>query len=101
MDNLLALGLTIILVLQVLPYVLGYFSPALRRRFDTRMARMRALLDVAGGTLMVILVGILVWQREWLPAVLLGALSIPSWMGLMDGFRVLVRTSPPNVKRKT
>ncbi len=92
MDNILALGLTISLVLRVLPYVLGWLSPSLRRIIDRRIVRFRALLDVGGGTLMAILVGILFWQRAWLPALLLGAISIPSLMGLMAGLRTLART---------
>ena len=92
MDNLLAFGLTIALLARVLPYILIWLSPALRRRLQQRMARMQALLDVAVGSLMMILVGILVWQREWLPAVLLGAISVPSWIGLMAGLRILART---------
>ena len=92
MDNVLALGLTITLVLRVVPYILVWLSPSLRRHLDRRIARFRALLDVGGGTLMAILIGILFWQRAWLAAALLGVISIPSLLGLMAGLRTLART---------
>ena len=91
-DLLLALGLSILLVLRFLPYILMRVSPAMRRRFENRLARMQALLDVGGGTLMVIFVGVLLWQRAWLPALLLGTISIPSWRGLWTGLVVLAKT---------
>lgn len=91
-DLLLALGLTVLLVLRVLPYVLMKVSPTMRRRFENRMARMQALLDVGGGTLMLIFIGILVWQRAWLAAGLLGVISIPSLRGFWTGLVILATT---------
>jgi Tfp pilus assembly protein PilN len=92
MDNWLALGLTIALVLRSLPYLLGLLSPWLRRRLDQKVARFWALLDVGIGTLMAILVGALLWNRAWLLAALLGAISLPSWNALIAGLRTLART---------
>ena len=91
-DLLLALGLTLLLVLRMLPHILMRVSPALRRLLENRLARMQALLDVGGGTLMMIFVGALIWQQAWLPAVLLGTISIPSWRGLWAGLVVLAKT---------
>ncbi len=92
MDNVLALGLVIVLLLRVAPYLLGRLSPALRHRLRNQMLRFQALLDVAGGSLMAILVGWLIAQRAWLPAMLLAAISIPTWTGLVAGLRHLART---------
>ena len=91
-DLLLALGLTLMLVLRMLPYILMRVSPALRRLLENRLARMQALLDVGGGTLMMLFVGALLWQRAWLPAVLLGEISIPSWRGPWTALVVLAKT---------
>jgi hypothetical protein len=93
-DLLLALGLTILLVLRILPYILMRVSPAMRRRFENRIARMQALLDVGGGTLMIIFISILIWQRAWLAALLLGVISIPSLRGFWTGLVVLAKTPP-------
>ena len=93
MDNLLALGLAIVLLLRGLPYLLARFAPPLARRLRIRIARFQALLDIAIGTLMAILVGLLLWNRASLLAAALGAISVPSWMGLLAGLRTLARTS--------
>ncbi len=93
MDNILALGLTILLLLRVLPWVLGKLSPRYARRLRTQMQRFQALIDIAGGTLMGSLVGLLLWNRHWIPAVLLAAVSFPIFAGLVAGFRLLARTN--------
>jgi hypothetical protein len=91
-DLLLALGLTLLLVLRILPHILMRVSPAMRRHFENRIARMQALLDVGGGTLMIIFIGILIWQRAWVAALLLGLISIPSLRGFWTGLVVLAKT---------
>lgn len=91
-DLLLALGLTVLLLLRVLPYIMMRVSPTMRRRFENRVARLHALLDVGGGTLMLIFIGILIWQRAWLAVVLLGVISIPSLRGFWTGLVILAKT---------
>jgi hypothetical protein len=93
MDNILALGLTILLLLRVLPWALGKLSPRFARRLHTQMQRFQALIDIAGGTLMGSLVVLLLWHRAWIPAVLLAVVSYPSLAGLVAGFRLLARTN--------
>jgi hypothetical protein len=91
-DLLLAAGLTVLLLLRLLPYILMRVSPRMRRRLETRIARMWALLDVGGGTLMLIFIGILIWQRAWVPALLLILISIPSLRGFWAGLVLLAKT---------
>lgn len=92
MDNILALGLIITLLLRGIPFVLFYASPSFRRKMEGRIARFFALLDVATGTLMLIFVGVLVWQRAWVPAILLGLISLTSFRALWTGLVVLAKT---------
>lgn len=94
MDNLVALGLIAALILRVLPYVLAALSPEMRLRMERQKLRFGALFDVGAGTLLTILVVLLVWRREWLPATLLGIISIPSWRALLAGLVTLARTPP-------
>ncbi len=93
MDNALALGLLVLLLLRGLPLLLMLVPAAPARRLRARLERYRALLDIAGGTLMAILVGALIWQRAWLPAAILGTISLPSWSGLWAGLQTLARSS--------
>lgn len=93
MDNLLALGLFITLLLRGVPFVLAWMSPQLRRLLNNHMARMLALLDIGGGTLMAGLVVLLLWEKHWIAASLLALISIPTWTALFAGFRTLARTS--------
>ena len=91
-DNLFALGLTILLVMRLLPFILSWLSPPLARKLRNQMARFQALLDVGGGTLMLCLVVLLLWNRAWILALLLGAISLPAFSGLISGLRTLART---------
>ncbi len=92
MDNYIAIGAAVVLVLRFLPLVLGLLHPDLRRIIQQRMMRFQALVDVGGGTLMVILIGLLLFQQRWVLAMMLGAISIPSLYGMMNGLRILART---------
>lgn len=92
MDNIIALGAAIVLVMRFLPLILGLLHPNVRVFLQQRMARFQALVDVGGGTLMIILIGLLLFQQRWLLAIALGAISIPSLYGMMNGLRILVRT---------
>jgi hypothetical protein len=93
-DNFLAFALIIALLLRGIPFVMTYASPSFRRQMEGRLARFFALLDVAVGTLMLIFFGVLVWQRAWLAAVLLGLISLSSWRALWSGLVLLARTPP-------
>lgn len=99
MDNFLAIGLVILLLLRGIPLLLRLLAPRLARRLLGQMLRFGALLDIAGGTLMGGLVIALVWQRAWIPAVLLAAISIPTFLGLIAGFRLLARNQTSDVRR--
>lgn len=92
MDTFIAIGAAVVLVLRFLPFLLGFLHPKIRRLIQRRILRFQALVDVGGGTLMVILVGLLLWQQRWVLALLLAAISLPSWRGMMDGLRILART---------
>ncbi len=92
MDNYLAIGLTVVLLLRGLPFVASLLPGPAGRRLRNQMLRFRALLDVACGTLMVALVVLLIMQRAWIAAALLGAISIPVFSGLVAALRVLART---------
>lgn len=92
MDSIFAIGAAIVLVMRFLPFILGLLGPNVRRFLQNRMVRFQALVDVGGGTLMLILVGLLLFQQRWILAVLLAAISIPSWYGMMHGLRILART---------
>ena len=92
MDNIFALGAAVVLVMRFLPFILGLLHPNVRLFLQRRMIRFQALVDVGGGTLMVILIGLLLFQQRWVLAVMLGAISIPSLYGMMSGLRTLVRT---------
>lgn len=91
MDNFFAIGLTVLLLLRVLPYVITRFFPRAGRILNRHLLRFRALLDIAGGTLMISLVVLLLLHRAWILALLLGLASIPTVLGLVAGFRVLAR----------
>jgi hypothetical protein len=91
LDNLFALGLVALLALRLLPYILVYVSPPIARRIQNHMLRYRALLDVAIGTLMLCLVGLLLWNRAWIMAALLAAISYPTFVGLWSGLKILAR----------
>jgi hypothetical protein len=92
MSKILALGLAISLIVRIGPALLLWLAPPLRRRLEDRISRIWALLDVGIGTLLAILVGLLIWRQEWLFAVLLGLISLPSWRALWAGLVVLART---------
>ncbi len=92
MDTIIAIGATVVLLLRFLPFVLGLLHPNVRAFIQRRMVRFQALVDVGGGTLMVILIGLLLAQQRWVLALMLGAISIPSLYGMMNGLRILART---------
>jgi hypothetical protein len=92
MDSIFAIGAVVVLVLRFLPFLLGLLHPNVRQFVQRRMVRFRALVDVGGGTLMVILVALLLFQQRWILAALLAAISLPSWYGMMQGLRILART---------
>jgi hypothetical protein len=54
--------------------------------------RFQALVDIATGTMMVSFVVLLLWERQWILALLLAVISIPAFNGLIAGFRILART---------
>ena len=92
MDNYLAIGLTVALLLRGLPFIASLLPGASGRRLRNQMLRFRALIDVACGTLMIALVALLVMQEAWIAAALLGAISIPIFLGLVEALRILART---------
>ncbi len=93
MDNALALGLIVLLLLRGLPLLLAIVPARTARRLQIQLMRYQALLDVGGGTLMAALVGILIWKHAWLLAALLAIISLPVWVGLWAGLRTLARTA--------
>ena len=54
--------------------------------------RTLALLDVGSGTLMLIILALVLWQRAWLIAALFAVLSWSSLRALVAGLRTLMRT---------
>ena len=92
MDNIFAIGLTLLLLLRGLPFLLNWLAPRFARRLRGLMLRVLALVDIATGTIMIGFVVLLLWEREWILAALLAAISIPAFNGLITGFRVLARS---------
>lgn len=75
----------------MLPTGLRWFAPATYRRLQPALARWGALLDIAGGTLMLILLGLLLLQRAWVVAALWSLLALPNARALWKGFGTLLR----------
>ena len=93
MDNSFATGLILLLLLRGMPFLLDWLAPRFARRLRRFLLRFQAFVDIAIGTMMVSFVALLVWEREWILALLLAAISIPAFNGLIAGFRVLVRST--------
>jgi hypothetical protein len=92
MDNIFAIGLTLLLLLRGLPFLLNWLAPRFARRLRRLLLRFQALVDIATGTMMASFVVLLLWEHQWILALLLAAISIPAFNGLIAGFRVLART---------
>jgi hypothetical protein len=92
MDNIFAIGLILLLLLRGMPFLLNWLAPRFARRLHRLLLRFQALVDIATGTMMLGFVVLLLWQREWILALLLAAISIPAFNGLIAGFRVLARS---------
>lgn len=93
MDNLVATLLIGLLGLRFAPWLMRFVLPALYRRWQPRLARWAALLDVGGGTLMLILIGWLLAQQAWILALVFALLAVPSVLGLLHGLRILLRSN--------
>lgn len=99
MDLLAALGIALRLLLIFAAWSLSRFLPGVHARYRPMFVRVLALMDIAGGTLMVIILGALLVRRAWLVAVLFGLLfALPSVRGLLGGFRTLVRLAPKDTR---
>ncbi len=93
MDNLFAIALTLLLLLRGLPFLLKWLAPRLARRLHLLLLRFQALVDIAAGTMMAAFVGLLLWDRHWILAALLAGISVPTFTGLIAGFRFLARSA--------
>ena len=92
MDSIFAIGLTLLLLLRGLPFLLGRLIPGVGRRLRRYLLRVQALVDIAIGTMMASLVVLLLWDGHWILALLLAAISVPTFNGLIAGFRHLARS---------
>lgn len=95
MDVLAAFGIALRLLLIFAAWSLSKLLPGLHARYRPAITRTLALMDIAGGMLMVIILGALLLRRAWLVAAIFGLLfALPSVRGLLGGFRTLVRLAP-------
>ena len=77
MDRLLTIPLALLLLVRLLPLL----RPLLSVQQHRALQNMVSGIDVAGGALMLALVGYELYQREWLGATLLAVLAVPVLIG--------------------
>ena len=93
MTRLLVIPLLVILLARLLPIIGVVLSPGARRSIQN----MVVAIDVAGGLIMVLLIGVQLFFQQWVGALLLGVLGIPVFIGT---YRALPAWwYGPNVKR--
>lgn len=77
MTRLLVIPLVVILLARLLPIIGMVLSPSMRRSIQN----MVVAIDVAGGFIMLLLIGVQLFFQQWLGALLLGVLGIPVFIG--------------------
>ncbi|GAC1534228.1 MAG: hypothetical protein NVS4B8_03390 [Herpetosiphon sp.] len=94
MNDIIAISLGIVLVTRVLLVVAKKFIPLMYRRWNPTFARWLALLDIAGGVIMLGVLVLLLLRGLWWLAALFALFTVPSLRGMATGFRHLVRLAP-------
>ncbi len=77
MTRLLVIPLLVVLLARLLPVLGLVLGPGMRRSLQN----MAVAIDVAGGVIMLLLIGVQLVYRQWLGAALLGVLGIPVFVG--------------------
>jgi hypothetical protein len=77
MTRLLVIPLLVVLLARLLPVIGLILSTNMRRSLQN----MAVAIDVAGGFIMLLLIGIQLFFQQWLGAALLGVLGIPVFIG--------------------
>ena len=77
MDRLLTIPLALLLLVRLLPLL----RPLLSVQQHRALQNMVSGIDVAGGAIMLVLIGYQLYRREWLGAVLIGVLAVPVLIG--------------------
>ena len=77
MDRVIGIAATILLVVRLLPLLRPFISPQQHRA----LRNMVSGLDVAGGIIMLGLVGYQLYRRQWLGALLIAVLAVPVLIG--------------------
>lgn len=77
MDRLIAIALALIIGVRLM----AWLGPLLGARWQRSVRRWITALDVAGGAIMIALIGLMLWRGEMLSAGLLALLAIPVLIG--------------------
>jgi hypothetical protein len=77
MDRIIAIPLILILGVRLI----ALLGPLLGGRWQRGVRRWITAADVAGGAIMITLIGIMLWRGEPLAAALLALIGVPVWIG--------------------
>jgi uncharacterized YccA/Bax inhibitor family protein len=77
LTRILALGFTLVLLVRLASSVLPVIMPGSR----LFLRRMTVSIDIAGGFIMLLLIGFTLWRGEPITALLLAAIGIPIFLG--------------------